>query len=241
MGVPLAGNSALPAEQFLYSQASMCGCASLSACISAIFTLIIYQQYKSGFEKITGTQAAVPENVKGMESYFNSIYVVGILQILEACCCFSIVFGIARYFVQSRERNGIRFCCLLDGCCTGWSCVSICSTCSGFIFCCIAASTLANPKEICAQVTTTVPPTLAAGQAAAVECETVVTALQSPVTTTAVWFGFLTLFTCIFVCLCGWGTKSSNDLHNAFEDEEYGGGVAGAGEFGAGYSNQVYY
>merc|ERR1719386_671148 len=103
-GIPLAGMSAVPAEQFLHSQSSMCACATCASIISAIFTIIIYQQYKNGMSEIAATsgKAAVPEQEQALEHFFSHIYLVGISQIFESCCIFSCVFGAAYYFVQNR-------------------------------------------------------------------------------------------------------------------------------------------
>lgn len=237
LGLPLSGASAIPAEQFLYSQASMCVCATGTSIVSAIFTIIIYQQYKSSFENVVKNpnEGSVPNQEKQIEAFFNHIYVVGLFQLFEAVCLFSCVFAAGYYFVQNRERTGMRACCITDGFCAGYSACSVCGTCGMFLLYIAIGTALSNPKEFCAGVSTTPPPdgvTLSVPMTK--ECESVITGLQSPVFTSTVWFFFLSVATCVFAGLCGWGFKSSNELIQAWEDEE------GGGYGGGGYDNELY-
>lgn len=219
-----------PANNFMHAQSSICCISVCSGIMSIIFTSIIVNQMSSQGDSLSGDgMEGLPDTYTTFSAFLLKSRDSAISGLVAWCCCGGVFVGVGRMMIEKRE--GLKACCIIEGLCACSNCLGSLTLISYFIFVCVLIYGMSDPAGACASVnmmTTTVPPTLAAGIAAKPVtmqgCVAWVASLKTPFTTTAVWIAFLACCNCCTTIACATGAKFAYETEEAFDDEEYGGG-----------------
>lgn len=243
-GIPMQGMSAVFAERFLHAQSALCSLTCCSGIISMIFTFVLIYQIGEAKTSIIGTtsvdvklaadlppQDAFIKNIEDQMAYTKWTSPIGLLFSL---CFMSVWIVVARHFVQERNVMGLKFCCIFEGLCSCLACCEGLGWCIYFICICTALATISDPASVCKDTSsiswlgyTTPLPSTTATAPAVDDCVKLLTGLQTPFQTCAIWVFFMAIFACCAASICGTGAKFAKDTEEVFEDEEFGGGYGG--------------
>jgi len=232
-GVPMSKREAPAASNFMHAQSSICGILTCSSLISMIFSIVILKEWQHTEKYMpflhpdmngTANGTATPMSAASvLEGYAPIYWMVGVGSFLWACCLGSVVVIIARFLLSSRNKEGIRFCCIVEGICAGYiGCQSL-AACSSLIFMAVSVAALsATGNTWCstAWYEQSIPPPAAASSSEFQGCLDAMFGLHKIGVIFTINLAVVLCIGLLYAAACGAGAKFAGDAKDLMEDAE---------------------
>lgn len=212
-GLPMPAAVYKPASNWMNVQSGIVSCCMCFVCLSCCTSLAIYFTVKdvawSSIKYGASTPPPLATSLKASAASLGTYTLVG-----AAChCCIVCICGgafvaLSRYILQTRNKDGLKICCIGEGVFSACGFCEGCCACIQFIFIVSAVASMSDTKSYCKGVTPAA--TLAS-------CEQATSALQTVLWIVCVWSGLTVCIQCGYAALCGVAAKYADDTGKALE------------------------